>query len=190
MAQESEKREKWLYHYSEEPDIRRFEPRAVSSDPGGRALVWAIDELHAVNYWLPRECPRVIYRKSPAVSTEDMSHFFGSSSADTVITVEAGWLDTIRSTCLYEYQFDRRGFELKDMIAGYYISHEPVEPMSVEPAGDLLSRILSRRDVELRFAPELHTVRDAILLSSVDHFSIIRFRNVSQQVFLRGVRLC
>ncbi|TJY41997.1 hypothetical protein E5161_12455 [Cohnella pontilimi] len=166
-----------LYHYSEEPDILRFVPRPVSSDPTGPALVWAIDETHAVNYWLPRECPRVIYRQSPKVSEEDLGRFFGSSSADTVIVVESTWLDTIRSTRLYEYRLDSHGFELRDETAGYYISRHPVEPLSVQPTGDLLSRVLSRPDVELRFVPELHTIRNAILSSSVDRFSIIRFRN-------------
>jgi hypothetical protein len=168
-----------LYHYSEEPSIRRFVPRPVADSPESAPVVWAIDEQHAMNYWLPRECPRVIYSKSPAVNADDLARFFSSSAAGTVITVESGWLERIRTTCLYEYTLANTSFENKDGTAGYSISYKPVEPITVQPAGDLIARILARKDIELRFAPELHTIRDAILSSSVDYFSIIRFRNAA-----------
>jgi hypothetical protein len=171
-----------LYHYSEEPGIRRFVPRPATDSPESTPVVWAIDEQHAMNYWLPRECPRVIYRNSPAVNADDLARFFSSSTADAVIAVESGWLERIRATSLYEYTFASTSFESKDRMAGYSISYEPVEPITVQPAGGLIARILACKDIELRFIPELHTIRDAILLSSVDHFSIIRFRNAAPRL--------
>ena len=39
-------REHAMWHFSEDPGIRRFEPRP-SELAGGEALVWAIDSRHA-----------------------------------------------------------------------------------------------------------------------------------------------
>jgi hypothetical protein len=47
-----------LYHFSEDPHIAVFEPRAPTARPEVEPLVWAIDEWHAPMYYLLRECPR------------------------------------------------------------------------------------------------------------------------------------
>lgn len=44
-----------LYHFSEEPEIRVFEPRVSRVEPNLR-VVWAIDGPHTVHYYFPRDC--------------------------------------------------------------------------------------------------------------------------------------
>jgi hypothetical protein len=54
-----------FYHFSEEADIPIFTPRLSKAYPELEPAVWAIDESHAVHYYFPRNCPRIIYTKSP-----------------------------------------------------------------------------------------------------------------------------
>jgi len=164
----------YLYHFSEEPHIDIFHPRPRSESLP--PAIWAIDEEHAVNYFFPRDCPRVIFRKSDQMSEEDKRHFFGDTSADTVIAVENDWLDRILNVKLYRYTLDRHSFELEDEIAGYYISQEPVKPLRVELLENVLHELV-KRQVELRFTPNLHPIRERVISSTVDDYSIIRFRN-------------
>jgi hypothetical protein len=63
--------------------------------------VWAIDADHLHNYLVPRECPRVTYYAGPKTTTADVEWFLGSSPA--VVSVEAGWLERLRSCRLYCY---------------------------------------------------------------------------------------
>ncbi|MCC3371774.1 DUF6886 family protein [Cohnella sp. REN36] len=165
-----------LYHMSEEPDIVRFVPRPPPSRPEDAPVVWAIDEAHLVHYLFPRDCPRVIYADSDAVSEEDRSRFFSMSAARKIIAVERAWYERIRDGALYQYRFASEGFVCADAIAGYYTTTEPVEPVSVARVDRLLDRIVAA-DCELRFTPSLFPLRDAILASTLTDFSIIRFRN-------------
>jgi len=169
----------FLYHFSEESNIKIFHPRKINQEQLP-PVVWAIDEEHAVNYLFPRDCPRVIFRRSQAMSGEDEARFFVNSSASTIIAVENDWLERITQTTLYKYTFHKDTFELKDEVAGYYVSRQSVEPITVEPINHLLHEIVSR-NVELRFTPNLHPIRDAILASTIDAYSIIRFRNAKQR---------
>ena len=50
-----------LYHFSEDPTIERFVPRAPLARPEVEPLVWAIDEWHQPIYFVPRDCPRVCF---------------------------------------------------------------------------------------------------------------------------------
>ena len=62
-----------LFHFSDDPAIARFEPRAVlvpSPRAPGREwlngpLVWAIDEPHQPMYLFPRDCPRILLWPRP-----------------------------------------------------------------------------------------------------------------------------
>jgi hypothetical protein len=164
-----------LYHFSENPAIKEFIPLENQNKEMPPA-VWAIDEEHAVHYFLPRECPRVIFSKSASLSEEDEKLFFAHTLANKVIAVETSWIERIKNTTVYKYTFHDEGFQVFDQTAGYYIIHSPVQPISVEPMGDLLEKI-TEKGVELRITPNLYPLRDAIISSSVDDFSIIRFRN-------------
>lgn len=165
-----------LYHFSEDPNIEVFEPRRSDSKPELPPMVWAINEERSINYYFPRECPRVIFSLTPEVSEKDRGRFFSHTNAKTIIAVENKWYETIKNTTLYKYIFDEDGFELIDPIAGYYISYRTVRPISAEPIHNLIDKLESQ-GIELRFTPSLYPLRDAIASSSITDFSIIRFRN-------------
>ncbi|MRX56298.1 hypothetical protein GJU41_20255 [Bacillus idriensis] len=169
-----------LYHFSEDPSIDIFKPRQSASFPSLHPVVWAIDQEHALHYYFPRDCPRVIYWKGEKTTEEDSARFFAESIADKIIVIETSWLERIRRTNLYLYSFNPGSFELFEgaKTAGYYVSSEEAVPIKVEPAGDLLEKLL-KENAELRFTPNLYPIRNHILLSSLD-FSIIRFRNAAR----------
>jgi hypothetical protein len=162
-----------LYHISEEPGITVFEPRAIR--PGADPVVWAVAEKRLRNYLLPRDCPRIAYHAGPATTAADVGRFLGSSRC--VVAFEEGWLDRVRSTRLYCYQFSPAGFDCIDTIAGYYTNPGTVIPRGVHPIDDLPSALV-RRGVEVRTVPSLWPLHDAVLASTLE-FSFIRLRNAT-----------
>ena len=164
---------KEIYHISETAGIDRFEPRVP--DSGGTPVVWGIDDEHLHNYLLPRECPRVTFYAKEDSSSDDTERFLGSSGA--VVAVESGWLDRIRSTTLYRYRLPADTFECIDAGAGYYTSERAIVPVAVEMIDDLLAELV-KRDVEVRFLPDLWRLHDAVAASTLQ-FSMIRMRNAT-----------
>lgn len=160
-----------LFHLSEESNIERFEPRA--SEYASGFVVWAIhsDRLH--NYLLPRDCPRVTYYAGHETTPADVERFLGSSSA--VIALESDWLERVRSCRLYCYHMPQETFECIDECAGYFVSRVAVVPGRIEVLDDLIAELL-QRGVELRFVPNLWSLRDAVVASSLQ-YSLIRMRN-------------
>jgi len=162
-----------LFHMSEEPDIARFEPRASEYATG--LVVWAIDERRLCNYLVPRECPRVTYYAGADTTATDVDRFLGSSPA--VVAIESGWLERVRSTWLYCYHMPPETFECLDACAAYFVSRVPVVPSRIEVFQDPLGELLVR-GVELRVIPNLWSLRDAVVASSLQ-FSLIRMRNAA-----------
>ena len=160
-----------LFHVSEERSIEQFEPRASAGDIG--PVVWAIDEHRLRNYLLPRECPRVTYYAGRETTDADVERFLGSSTA--VIAIERVWFERLRSCRLYCYHLPPETFECIDECAGYFVSRLPVVPARMEVVDDPVYELL-RRGVELRVAPNLWPLRDAVVASTL-RFSIIRMRN-------------
>ena len=145
-----------LFHVSEEADIRRFEPRRptrVDLDPE-TGLVWAIDEKHLPNFLAPRDCPRVAYSVREDTTTEDRERFFTSKNATHALILEHGWLNALRSTTLYLYEFDPAGFILQDSAAGYYIATTTQVPSRRIVVDDIPAE-LARLEVELSFTDSL-----------------------------------
>lgn len=169
-----------LYHFSEDPSINLFKPRHSAAFPSLRPVVWAIDQEHALHYYFPRDCPRVIYWKGEQTKEEDSARFFGETNTDKIIVIESSWLERIRSTNLYVYTFKPESFVVFEeaKTAGYYISFDEVVPLNVKPAGDLLEKIV-KANAELRFTPDLYPIRNRVLSSSLN-YSIIRFRNAAR----------
>ena len=166
-----------LYHVSEQPGIVSFTPRpAPSPDAGVEGdIVWAIEDRSLANYLLPRDCPRVTWRAGDGTSAADRARYFAHSTAEHVIAVEAQWFPSIAACRLYIYEMPPQTFQRADAIAGYYVSRETVSPVGVTAVTALIPAILER-GAELRLVPELWTLRDALVASSVE-FSIIRMRN-------------
>jgi hypothetical protein len=160
-----------LFHVSEEPGIERFEPRP--SEYTDEPVVWAIDADRLRNYLFPRECPRVTYYAGCETTEADRERFLGTSPA--VIAVESPWLERLRSCRLYCYHLPPETFACLDECAGYFVSRRPVVPTRVQVVDDLLAALLGR-GVELRFVPNLWSLRDAVVSSTL-RFSIIRMRN-------------
>src|SRR5262245_34980785 len=156
-----------LYHVSEEPDIEVFEPRRI--DGAGEALVWAIDDARLRNYLMPRECPRVTFYAGARTSVVDRERFLGSSVA--VVAIEAAWFARLQSCRLFCYHLPADGFTSYDETAGYFVSRRAVTPLSVECIDDPVSAIL-QRGVELRIVPNLWSLRDSVIESTLE-FSII-----------------
>jgi hypothetical protein len=161
-----------IWHVSETAGIARFEPRA---DAEGRNRVWAIGESRLHNYLLPRDCPRVTFHATATTSPADRARFFSVSATESVVAIERGWLERVRATRLYLYEFARDGFELTDAIAAYWTSERSATPIGCTVVDDPLAE-LGTRAVELRALSSLWPLRDAVVASTLG-FSIIRMRN-------------
>ena len=166
-----------LFHVSEEPHIKVFDPRPPPSPEAGVTgnAVWTIDEAHLPNYLLPRDCPRVTFAKSKQTSQDDHDRFLLGASASRVVAVESGWLPKIEACQLYLYEFSSEEFEVVDAAAGYYISRNSVTATKVTKIENLIHELL-KRNIEVRILPNLWNLRNAIAASTLE-FSIIRFRN-------------
>jgi hypothetical protein len=163
------------YHFSEDPSIICFHPRPHPSHPSLAPVVWAIDQEKSPLYFFPRDCPRIGFGRSAKTTPEDAARFMGYSDASMIIAAESAWYQRIKEAKLYKYTFPPNPFVCWDHGAGYYVCHETVTPLSVEPMGDLLD-CLTQANVELRLTPSLKPLHDS-LLDSTMQFSMIRLRN-------------
>ncbi|GAA3985831.1 DUF6886 family protein [Mucilaginibacter dorajii] len=166
-----------LFHISEQPGIKLFEPRPSPSafEQITGDVVFAITEQLLHNYLLPRDCPRVTCYLSAKTKPEDKARFFENTVADYIIVVESRWYKQIANTTLYCYEFDPANFTLLDECAGYYVSYKPVEPISETTITALIPELLKRK-LELRFMPSIIEFSKTVSKSTLN-FSLIRMRN-------------
>jgi hypothetical protein len=164
-----------LWHFSEDGGIGRFAPHVPGTSERGEALVWAIDEWHAPMYFVPRDCPRVCFWAGLKTTLEDRERWLGGLEARFVMVVESGWLERIRGVKLFRYWMPEASFVLDDATAGHYVSAVTVEPLGVEPVGDLLSAI-AEAGVELRITPRLRPLWSRVTASTLE-FSGTRLKN-------------
>jgi uncharacterized protein DUF6886 len=163
-----------LFHYSEDPTIERFVPRAPLAHPEREPLVWTIDAWHSPIYYVPRDCPRVGFWPLPTTTAEDRERWFAGVSGRMVVAIESRWMDRIRSVQLYRYVMPEEPFEsLHDH--GAHVSRQTVVPLRVEPVGDLLEALMAA-DVELRVSPSLVPIARAVMQTTL-HWSLIRMCN-------------
>ena len=167
-----------LFHYSEEPAIEQFVPRPHKTLRG--EMVWAVDAFHAVNFLVPRDCPRVTYFPKADTTQADIERLMGCTLAEHVVVVESAWLPRIRTCTLYEYALPVDSFELVDAHAGYYISRQTVRPMACRKITDVMTELLNHC-VELRFTPTLWPLSDQVVDSTLE-FSISRMRNAAPPI--------
>jgi len=168
-----------LFHVSEEPDIRIFEPRLPTRkdlDPTV-GLVWAIDEARLPNFLTPRDCPRVAYHIGERTTPEDRKQFFTSSACSHAVVIESRWFSVMRETILYVYEFNPRDFELQDSIAGYYVAKTTQIPIAVHVFNDLFEELF-RRNVELRVTDNLWDIAEKVKASTLN-WSLCRMANAA-----------
>lgn len=164
-----------LYHFSEDPDIRVFEPHRPATSTLDDKLVWAIGEWHAPMYYVPRQCPRACFWPGKQTSREDRERWFGGIDARMVICVESGWLERIRTATLYRYTMPEAKFQSLGHDGGHWASREAVVPLLVDTMGDLL-RALADANVELRITPSLVALWQRVIKTTLN-FSGTRLRN-------------
>lgn len=168
-----------LYHFSEEPDIARFAPRAPLAHLQGEPLVWTIDHAHAPLYFFPRDCPRVAFWPLPTTTPADRERFLSGTSAQMVIAIEYAWLPRVQQTRLYRYHMPTESFVAHTpdprQHYGAFVSRATVTPLRVERIDDLLEQ-LRQANVELRLCHRLAPLVRALLPSTL-HYSGIRLRN-------------
>jgi Family of unknown function (DUF6886) len=165
-----------VHHLSEDPSIRRFRPHVPPTNPTHRPAVWAIDTDHAPLYWFPRDCPRVTAWPRP---TDDPEMFAEAwvTTARRVHAVELGWLDRMRTTTLYRYDFAASGFEPWPDAAGQWIAEHEIAPIAVVELTDLLG-LHADAGIELRLVPSLWPLRD-LAVDDRWEFSLVRMANAS-----------
>lgn len=166
-----------LYHVSDRPGIRLFEPRPAPHLGAGAEgdVVWAVDDDHLHNYLLPRDCPRVTFYATEQSAPADVERLIGPGGARYVVAIESHRLPEIQQQHLYRYELDSSDFAVFDEGAGYYVSHRPVTPLCESPIDDILGAMLEH-DVELRIMASLWELREAVIHSTLQ-FSIIRMKN-------------
>jgi hypothetical protein len=172
-----------LFHFSEDPNIRVFEPRESRALPGlpeGERLVWAIDEWHSPMYFFPRDCPRVMLWALGDSRPEDAEKWIGPGDFRMAAFVETGWMPRIEACELYRYSLDGEQFvDLRD--AGMHVSQHTIEPLEVERMGFLPERLTATK-VDLRPVESLQPLAEARLWESSLHFSGIRLRNAREWI--------
>lgn len=179
-----------LFHFSEDPDIRVFVPRAVrvGIDRGpARAwlngpLVWAIDAAHSLLYLFPRDCPRIVVWPTAETTPEDRRTWFGDVSGRAVAYVEEAWADRIATWTIQRYRMPPETFEPAG-DPGTWVSPHPVVPDTRDALHDL-PVAMAAVGLELRILPRL-TPLAPIWRSSL-HASGIRLRHAQDWVTPEG----
>ncbi|MCR8656705.1 DUF6886 family protein [Paenibacillus endoradicis] len=170
-----------LYHFSEEEQISLFKPRVKENRKDMAPVVWAIDGEHQFTFFFPRSCPRIVYTKSDRITEQDQMRFFGTTNADVVVTVETSWYMKIMNTPLIRYEMPTDTFSLFDETAGYHISYEEVKPIGTTIINNGLERLMNM-NIEVRFTPDLNTIRNELLESSINDFGIHKFDNAIRTI--------
>lgn len=163
-----------LCHFSEDASIDRCAPHIPETNPARGPAVWAIDAEHAPLSWFPRDCPRVTVWPRIADDHGDFQSMFCTAAA-RVHAVELGWLDRTQTTRLFRCRFNPAPFRSWPDASGSWIGERPVEPIEVEPVGDLLATHVDA-GIEFGMVPSLWPLHDAVQSPRWD-LSIVRMRN-------------
>ena len=165
-----------LFHISENADIGAFDPRESQVNSASSSeVVWAVDEVHLVNYLLPRDCPRVAFYPLPGSKAADLDFLLGPSGSRHVVAIERAWFRRVVACALWLYEFADTDFEVVDPGAGYFVSRRSQVPIAKHKVEYPVDAILERH-AEFRVVSSLWPLRDAVVRSSLQ-FSCIRMRN-------------
>ena len=166
-----------LWHYSEDPSLRRFEPRPTETNSREPAVVWAVDTRHAPTFWFPRDCPRGCIWPVATTTAADWDRFFGHTAAQRIHVIESGWLERVQSVRLYAYRLPADSFRPHPVVGGYWVSDQPAEALEREPVEDLVGRHAGAL-IELRVTPSIWPFWRQVAESTVG-FSGSRLRNAA-----------
>lgn len=168
-----------LFHISESPNIEVFHPRPAKRsswpDLAGK-YVWATDDEMIVNYYFPRNCPRVCWRIGKHTTEEECKQFQEQGNQHAIIAIEEKWKQRLSQQAIYRYEFSTNQFRLIDRNAGYYISESveyPIDRIAIYHLEDHIKA----ENTKLLFIPELFSLAEYIGQSSY-RFSIIRLRKL------------
>lgn len=164
-----------LFHFSEDATIKRFVPHVAVTSVHADERVWAVEEAYAASYWFPQQCPRACCWLRPGQSPDIAPALL--AGAVRVHMIQNDWAGAMRSCVLYAYEFDPAPFVLDDAEGGFWVAREAVEPIDLQPVGDLFVRHAEAR-IPLCVVDDLWPVIDAIVASGLG-FSIIRARNLT-----------
>src|SRR5437870_2563594 len=117
-----------LWHVSEDPTLRRFEPHLRPGHDADEPFVWAIDTRHLPLYWFPRDCPRATFRANGRTSDEDVERFLEGDRGRRVHVIEPAWLERIRAARVVAYRMPEAPFERRDR---FWVSRSAVEPLEL-----------------------------------------------------------
>jgi hypothetical protein len=162
-----------LWHVSEDPSIVRFAPHVSATAEETEPLVWAVDTRHLPFYWFPRQCPRGTFWADSKTDPRDAERLLGN--ATRVHAIEQAWLDRMHGAQVFAYRLPHQTFEPHPSVGGYWLSRAGVEPLAVEPLGDLVARH-EQAGIELRVVPNLWPLWDEVVASTLE-FSGMRLRN-------------
>ncbi len=164
-----------LWHVSEDPTLRRFEPHLRPGHDADEPLVWAVDTRHLPLYWFPRDCPRATFWAESVSTERDVERFLGGDRARQVHVVEPAWLERMRTHRVVAYRMPEETFvENNDR---FWISADPVEPLELVELGDLVERH-EAAEIELGTEDDLLGFWDEVVASSLG-YSGIRLRNAT-----------
>jgi hypothetical protein len=164
-----------VWHFSEDPSLGRFRPRAPAANPAAPPLVWAVDTRHAPTFWFPRDCPRGCIWPVSATTRDDCERFFGQSAATRIHVMETGWLTRMRECRLYAYRLPTGPFRPHDEVGGYWVADEAVDAIERVVVDDLVGRH-AEAGIELRVTPSIWPFWRRVVTSTVE-FSGSRLRN-------------
>ncbi len=165
-----------LWHFSENPSLRRFRPHTPATNPDAPPAVWAVDTRHAPMFWFPRDCPRGCIWPVSTTTTEDRERFFGQSAASRVHVIESDWLGRMRDCRLYAYRFPVDDFT-PHAVGGYWVARATVEATERASVDDLLGQH-ARARIELRVTPSIWPFWRQVAGSTVE-FSGCRLHNAA-----------
>lgn len=163
-----------LYHFSENPNIQRFVPRAPLAHPDKEPRVWAIDEWHSPLYFLPSDCPRATFWPLEHTSEADRKLYWPDNSVRMVIAIEHAWLERFTQAKIYRYTMPAETFiSCEDF--GAHVSEQIVIPLDVEEVGPPWTA-MANASVDFRVMPSLRGFAH-LLMETTFHWSLIRMRN-------------
>ena len=163
-----------IFHFSDDPNIKLFEPRTHASWPDLAPRVWAVEDRMLHTFLVPRDCPRVTYYALDSSTDEDVAIYLDGDRARFTVRVEQGWLKRIQQATLYLYRLPEETFTSFDAGAGYWVSDGAVKPTSMDTISNLPDA-MTQRNVDFSPVPSLWPLFDAVAASTLQ-FSMIRMR--------------